>query len=620
MGAAAHERGRARERVRALRAAARRDRVVRPPAAPAGRPRPAAAGLRGHRYPAAPMTAAVRAVAAAALIAAPTVLAFFTGGFRDDARLVAGIVVWLLVILAAVFAGGRFRARRRARGDRRGGAAGHLDGLSRRGRRCRARRWTTPSACCCTWARWWRPRRCVVPGRRARSSPGWPRAPWSSSCYGLSERLLPGLVELDRSALRRRAARAAAHLLERGRPCWPRSGSCSPRAWRATPRATGALRLRRRGGRRAARRGRVPDASRAGARGAAAGLGLVALLAPTTRPVAPAAPCCAARRVLAAVGGRALFAGLRTLEGSVAAREPRAPSRWSCCGAPAVRGRLAVRRGSAGAGDPSVPRRVHRVRRRGGGGARRSPFVALSWSRPPRRRESARPRRAPPPSRLASAQSNRYALLARGARHVRRPSGAGIGSGGFRVSLAREARHLDDRHATRTRSTSRPPRELGLVGLAPARGADRGRSSRAARRMLRGDREAAVAGPIAALALSGRTPGSTGTGRCRRCHWSALALAGAMIAWSELRAARRAAFALGRAEPAQSPGRAPPRPLGSSRRVADASTAHATRCPARAAPPPPASRAPLASAASPSSSRDLPSATPTGVGLRNRAS
>src|SRR6185503_3618981 len=104
MEAAEHERRRARERVRALRAPARRDGVVRPQAAPAGRARPAAAGLTGHRYPAAPMTAAVRAVAAAALIAAPTVLAFFTGGFRDDARLIAGIVVWALVVLAALFA------------------------------------------------------------------------------------------------------------------------------------------------------------------------------------------------------------------------------------------------------------------------------------------------------------------------------------------------------------------------------------------------------------------------------------------------------------------------------------------------------------------------------------
>ena len=39
------------------------------------------------------MTATVRAGAACALIALPTALAFFTGGFRDDARLTAGVSV-----------------------------------------------------------------------------------------------------------------------------------------------------------------------------------------------------------------------------------------------------------------------------------------------------------------------------------------------------------------------------------------------------------------------------------------------------------------------------------------------------------------------------------------------
>src|SRR4051812_24511455 len=42
--------------------------------------------------------------AAAALLAAPTVLAFFHGGYDGEARLIAGVAVWLLAAVAAVAA------------------------------------------------------------------------------------------------------------------------------------------------------------------------------------------------------------------------------------------------------------------------------------------------------------------------------------------------------------------------------------------------------------------------------------------------------------------------------------------------------------------------------------
>jgi hypothetical protein len=44
------------------------------------------------------------ATAAMALVAGPTALAFFSGGFFDRPRLIAGIAAWVLVVLAAVFA------------------------------------------------------------------------------------------------------------------------------------------------------------------------------------------------------------------------------------------------------------------------------------------------------------------------------------------------------------------------------------------------------------------------------------------------------------------------------------------------------------------------------------
>jgi O-Antigen ligase len=154
-----------------------------------------------RRYPAAPMTAAARAGAAAALIAAPTALAFFTGGFRDDARLVAGILAWLLVVLAVVFAERPLPRRRAGRVALAGAALLTL--------------WTGVSIA-------WSPvssaavddaqrvllylgalvaaTAFIVPGRPARwLEPGLAAGALIVICYGLSERLLPWLVQLDRS-------------------------------------------------------------------------------------------------------------------------------------------------------------------------------------------------------------------------------------------------------------------------------------------------------------------------------------------------------------------------------------------------------------------------------------
>jgi hypothetical protein len=44
----------------------------------------------------------VRALAAGALLAGPTVIAFFSGGYFDEPREIGGIAAWALVVVAAV--------------------------------------------------------------------------------------------------------------------------------------------------------------------------------------------------------------------------------------------------------------------------------------------------------------------------------------------------------------------------------------------------------------------------------------------------------------------------------------------------------------------------------------
>ena len=48
------------------------------------------------------MRRVVPALAAACLLALPTVLAFFSGGYFAEPQLIAGIVVWTLVLALAI--------------------------------------------------------------------------------------------------------------------------------------------------------------------------------------------------------------------------------------------------------------------------------------------------------------------------------------------------------------------------------------------------------------------------------------------------------------------------------------------------------------------------------------
>ena len=139
--------------------------------------------------------------------------------------------------------GGRHRAlprdARRARGaGGHGGADGLVRAVAHVGADGRPAS-TTSSATCSTWRRWSpRPRCSPSAGRRPCCSPGSPPPP----LYGLSERLLPGLVRARALGRGRRPARPAADVLERpGRAGGDRARAGGRLAGR--PRACAASRL-----------------------------------------------------------------------------------------------------------------------------------------------------------------------------------------------------------------------------------------------------------------------------------------------------------------------------------------------------------------------------------------
>ena len=147
------------------------------------------------------MTDAVRAGAACALIALPTALAFFTGGFRDDARLAAGIAAWVFVVLAALVAE---RPLPRSTAGRVALAGAALFA----GWTAISMAWSPVSSAALDDAQrvllylgaLIAATAFLVPGRPARwLEPGLAGGALVVILYGLSERLLPWLIELNRS-------------------------------------------------------------------------------------------------------------------------------------------------------------------------------------------------------------------------------------------------------------------------------------------------------------------------------------------------------------------------------------------------------------------------------------
>jgi hypothetical protein len=406
----------------------------------------------------------VRAAIATALLAGPTVLAFFSGAYFDRPRLWAGIVVWAAVAVAAV-ACPRPWPRTRAGWL----AVGGLAGLTA---------WTAVSIS-------WAPLRDVAQAdaqrlllylgvlvagiavfrSRAVASIVEPLLALGAVVVvaeGLSERLLPGLFTLARSeavpgrlfqpltywnAMGVVAAMGIVLCVavagDRARPAWMRA--C---AGAATP----VLAL-----------GGYLTLSRGAVLAAVVGLTLLAALRPTAAQLRALAFLAAAAAPAVLFG--AMLDAVRTLEGSSATRERQglimlAVLAVSVAGAAAAILREA-RRGPSG----SPTRRARRATRAALALVAVGVVAGFAVLVSQQHDTIVEPLQGATSSRLADADSNRgdFWRVARGA--FEKEPVRGLGSGGFRVEWLRERSIIyaaRDAHSLYFETAA----ELGLVGLA----------------------------------------------------------------------------------------------------------------------------------------------------------
>jgi O-antigen ligase len=430
----------------------------------------------------------------APLLAAPVVLSFFSGGYFDVPRLVAGLVACVALLAVAVLAPRPLPATAAGRCVP---AALALLAL-----------WTALSI---TWAPL--PGRALDDAQRAALylvvflvavavlrgaavravEPGLLAGIALVSCYSLSERLLPGLIDLASS-------HSAAGRLEQPMTYWNAMGLLGALGLVLAVRGAGDPTRPEWGRALAAAAAPVTGAvlmltfSRGAIVAAFAGLVVVALLT-STRQGAVAARYCVGAALAAAVTV-ALLPAVRTLEGD--GRDAQGAAALIVLVALTLLVAYAVRR-SAWAAAPERPDRVHQVRRATVAGLVLA-FVALILVAAAAENGVGTPETGATASRLASAQSNRYAYWRVAVDTFAEHPLRGIGAGGFRQAWL-EKRDIDetvnDAHSLYVETAA----ELGLVGLALLALSLAGIAV-CGRRMLRRDREAAV-GPVAALVAFG---------------------------------------------------------------------------------------------------------------------
>jgi O-Antigen ligase len=471
----------------------------------------------------------VLAIGAAALIGGPTALAFFSGGFFDRPRLIAGIAAWGLVLVAAVLAPRPLPSSPAGRI-----ALAGLLGLTA---------WTTLSL---TWAplggsaqddlqrlllylgfftaslallrgpvvrRWLEP--AVVLG--AVTVVG----------YGLAERLLPGLIELDRS-------RTAKGRLEQPLTYWNAEGAVAAVGLVLAVRIAGDPRRGRvvRGAAAAAgvalALGVYLSFSRGALAAVAAGLVVLFALAPEVRPLLRSAAA-----ILGAGAAAALVASrLPTVESLGIGQDGDTGDGLLMLGALVV---LAL------AAAVIVTREPRRQWRQPSLGVSRPAAVltlsivvllmaAIAYAALEGRPQGVSPQRTVGAERLGSIDSNRYRYWRVALdTWVDRPL-IGVGSGGFLVEWRKQRDRVDesaDAHSLYIETLA----ELGLVGLALIL-LFLGGTAAGAVRLYRLD-PAAAAGLAAALAAWAVHAGLDWDWEMPGLTLMALLLGAAAVAWSE---------------------------------------------------------------------------------------
>jgi len=477
------------------------------------------------------MHSAVSAALAASLIAGPTLLAFFSGGYFDRPRLIAGILAWAAVLAAVVLA-----RRPLPRGT---GGRIALAGL----------------AALCGWTALsllWTPiggatgddlQRVLLYLGYFGACAVFFRAAWVGEWlepalaggtlivtgYALSGRLVPDLVELSRSV-------TAGGRLEQPLTYWNASGALAALGVVLCVRLLGDTRRDARL-RAAAAAAAVPLAvgvylslSRGVLAALAVGLSVLVAVAPDGRAQLRAAAIALLTSVPATVVAGALPA-VRTLDGSAGARRAEGLVMLVVVAGLAGVAALLAWRDARSARPAGAPLRArHRALATVGVGIVLLGALlgaAALESQP----ESRTPAFGANPQRLRSLDSNRYSYWRVALDTFAEHPLQGIGSGAFVVEWLQQ-RDVDD--------PTREPHslylgtlaELGLVGFAALAAFVWGVAA-AARELWR--REAAVAaGPIAALVLLAAHAGIDWDWEMPALTMVALALAGAVVAWREL--------------------------------------------------------------------------------------
>jgi hypothetical protein len=444
------------------------------------------------------MRRAALAVAAGLLLAGPTVLAFFSGGFFTEPRLIAAIVAWLLV-LALALTGPPPLPR---------GAPGWLAVLGLTALVA----WTALSI---TWAPLRGPATedvqrlllylgallvAISVTRTALAmrllEPALAAGIAIVIGYGLSGRLLPGLIHLAHST-------HAGGRLEQPITYWNAEGALSAVGYVLCARLAGDL-SRQRWMRCAAAAASAPlgagiylSYSRGAIAAAAVGLLVLVAAAPTRAQLRAAVLVLAAGVVTAAVS--AAFPGVASLDGGLGARERDGAIMLVLLFLLAGAGALAMawmssrEREDAGQAPEWATLRRPAAVAAGVVGLVIAGLIVGGL----RERVSATQFARANPSRLTSVSSNRYEYWRVGARAFFHHPLDGLGSSGFRVYWLRERpirESVRNVHSLELETAA----ELGIVGLL-ALGAALGGVGWAARRALRADAQLSAGAMAAAL-------------------------------------------------------------------------------------------------------------------------